>query len=52
MPDIYVKGGDYKVEDLPIEERTAVNEQGGRIVVLGHIPGKSSSNLTKQILES
>jgi hypothetical protein len=28
-----------------------VNQLGGRIVVLGHVPGKSSSNLAKRILE-
>ena len=51
MPDVYVKGGDYAVEDLPAEELAVVNEQGGRIAVLGHVPGKSSSDIAKQILE-
>jgi len=51
MPNVYVKGGDYAVEDLPAEERAVVNEQGSRIVVLGHVPGKSSSDLAKQISE-
>ena len=51
MPDLYVKGGDYTVDDLPAEERAVVNELGGRIAVLGHVPGKSSSNLAKRILE-
>ena len=51
MPDVYVKGGDYTVDDLPAEERAVVNELGGRIVVLGHVPGKSSSDLAKRIME-
>ena len=51
LPDVYVKGGDYTVEDLPAEERAVVNEQGGRIAVLGHVPGKSSSNFAKRIVE-
>ena len=51
MPDVYVKGGDYAVEDLPAEERTVVNEQGGRIAVLGYMPGKSTSDIAKRILE-
>jgi len=51
IPDVYVKGGDYAVEDLPTEELAVVNEQGGRIAVLGHVPGKSSSNLAKRIME-
>ena len=51
MSDVYVKGGDYAVEDLPAEERAVMNAQGGRIAVLGHVPGKSSSNLAKRIME-
>jgi rfaE bifunctional protein nucleotidyltransferase chain/domain len=51
MPDVYVKGGDYTVDDLPTEERAAVNELGGRVVVLGHVPGKSSSDLARRIME-
>ena len=50
-PDVYVKGGDYAVEDLPDEERNAINQQGGRIRVLGYVAGKSSSNLAKRIIE-
>ena len=51
MPDVYVKGGDYTVDDLPAEERAVVNELGGRVVVLGHVPGKSSSDLARRIME-
>ena len=51
MPDVYVKGGDYAVDDLPTEERAVVDEQGCRIAVLDHVPGKSSSNLAKRIME-
>jgi len=51
MPDVYVKGGDYALKDLPTEERTVVNEQGGRIAVLGYMPGKSTSDIAKRILE-
>ena len=51
MPDVYVKGGDYTVDDLPAEERAVVNELGGRVVVLGHVPGKSSSDLAQRIME-
>ncbi len=50
MPDVYVKGGDYTVDDLPAEERAVVNELGGRVVVLGHVPGKSSSDLVQRII--
>ena len=51
MPDVYVKGGDYTVDDLPAEERAVVNGLGGRIVVLGHVPGKSSSDLAQRIMK-
>lgn len=50
QPDVYVKGGDYEVEDLPAEERAVINTQGGRITVLGHVPGKSSSDIARRIL--
>lgn len=48
-PDVYVKGGDYAVEQLPQEERDVITHCGGRIVVLGHIPGKSTTNLLEKI---
>ena len=50
QPDVYVKGGDYEVEDLPAEERAVITAQGGRITVLGHVPGKSSSDIARRIL--
>ncbi|MSR66093.1 MAG: ADP-heptose synthase [Pedosphaera sp.] len=48
-PDIYVKGGDYSADQLPQEERDAVAQCGGRIVVLGHIPGRSTSALLEKL---
>jgi rfaE bifunctional protein nucleotidyltransferase chain/domain len=51
QPDIYVKGGDYTVDQLPAEERAIIEAQGGRITVLGHLPGKSSTELARRILE-
>ena len=50
-PDIYVKGGDYTVDQLPAEERAIIEAQGGRITVLGHLPGKSSTEIARRILE-
>src|SRR5881396_3649754 len=38
QPDIYVKGGDFTVEELPQEERDIVASSGGRIVMLGFVP--------------
>ncbi|MFW5470855.1 D-glycero-beta-D-manno-heptose 1-phosphate adenylyltransferase [Knoellia sp. CPCC 206435] len=40
-PDIWVKGGDYEVEDLP--ETPVVRSWGGRVEVLAHLPGRSST---------
>ena len=44
------KRRDYEVEDLPAEERAVIAAQGGRITVLGHVPGKSSSDIARRIL--
>tara|TARA_B110000438_G_scaffold151705_1_gene145748 strand:+ start:53 stop:538 length:486 start_codon:yes stop_codon:yes gene_type:complete len=51
QPDIYVKGGDYTVDQLPAEERAIIETQGGRITVLGHLPGKSSTEIARRILK-
>ena len=48
-PDIYAKGGDFTIDDLPCEERAIVQKHGGKIIVIGHVPGLSSSKLAKQI---
>ena len=50
-PDIYVKGGDYSIDQLPQEERDVVARCGGRIVVLGHVPGKSTSALIEKLAQ-
>ena len=52
QPDVYIKGGDYAVEELPEEERQAIAKIGGYIKVLGLIPGKSSSDIAQRILET
>jgi D-glycero-beta-D-manno-heptose 1-phosphate adenylyltransferase len=46
-PDIHVKGGDYKKEDLP--EGPLVESYGGKVVVVEQIPGKSSTFLAEEI---
>jgi len=51
-PDIYVKGGDYSLEELPEEERMTVADLGGVIKVLELIPGKSSSEIAERILNT
>ncbi|WP_371372145.1 D-glycero-beta-D-manno-heptose 1-phosphate adenylyltransferase [Sporomusa aerivorans] len=46
-PDIYAKGGDYCIQNLP--ERQAVEAYGGRIVLIPEVAGRSSSNIIKKI---
>ena len=43
LPDILVKGGDYRHSDLP--EAAVVKRHGGEVVVLPTVAGYSSSNL-------
>lgn len=42
-PDIHVKGGDYKPEDMP--ETKVVEAYGGKVVILPLLPGRSTTNL-------
>ena len=49
QPDIYAKGGDYTVETLP--ESKIVAAYGGKIVLVPEVPGRSSTNLIKQLSE-
>lgn len=43
QPDIYVKGGDYTLESVNQEERQLIESLGGKVVLLGHVPGKSTT---------
>lgn len=47
QPDIHVKGGDYRVEDLP--EAKVVLEYGGKVVILQLVDGRSTTNIVKRI---
>ena len=44
-----MKGGDYTVETLPPEERDAVQQAGGRIIIIPFVPGKSTTAVLKKI---
>lgn len=48
-PDIYVKGGDYTLDTLNVDERRAVEAAGGRIVFLPFVPGRSTTGLLEKI---
>lgn len=47
-PDVHVKGGDYKVSQLP--ERKLVQALGGKVVVIPPIKGRSTTNIVEKIL--
>jgi rfaE bifunctional protein nucleotidyltransferase chain/domain len=49
QPDVYVKGGDYTLETLDQEERRTVEGNGGRIVIIPFLPGKSTTSLLQKI---
>lgn len=44
-PDVHVKGGDYRVDELP--ETAVVESWGGRVMVTPLVPGKSTSALER-----
>ena len=48
-PDIYVKGGDYTLETLNQDERHAVEQADGKIVIIPFVPGKSTTALLEKI---
>ena len=49
QPDVYVKGGDYSISTLNQEERRAVEQAHGRIIIIPMVPGKSSTRLLEKI---
>lgn len=49
-PDIYVKGGDYRMEELP--EAKVAAEYGGKTVLIPEVPGRSSSNIIGKMKET
>lgn len=48
-PDIHVKGGDYRPEDLP--ETQIVEAYGGSVVILPFLAGRSTTAVIKKISE-
>lgn len=46
-PDVYVKGGDYRIEELP--EARRVSRWGGRTEIEAYLPGHSTSALLQRI---
>ena len=46
-PDVYVKGGDYSVEQLP--EAAVAAAYGGRTVLVSLVPGRSTTNVIRRL---
>jgi len=49
-PDVYVKGGDLSLDQIPLEERQAVQRAGGSILIMPHLPGRSTTALLDRLL--
>ena len=49
QPDIYVKGGDYTLDTVIQDERRLIEEGGGKIVLLAHVPGKSTTAVLQKV---
>jgi formyltetrahydrofolate-dependent phosphoribosylglycinamide formyltransferase len=50
QPHVYAKGGDYTVESLNPEERTALEKAGTRICILPLVPGRSTTGTINKML--
>jgi len=48
-PDVYVKGGDYTIDQLNQDERRIVEKGGGRVLVAPYVRGKSTTALLEKI---
>ena len=48
-PDVYAKGGDYTIDTINQDERRLVEGLGGKVVVLGGVPGKSTTDLLEKL---
>ena len=44
-----MKGGDYRPEDLDVDEQAAVKQAGGQVKVLKLTPGKSTSAVLAKV---
>jgi rfaE bifunctional protein nucleotidyltransferase chain/domain len=51
QPDIYVKGGDYKLGTLDQEERRIIESGGGRVKILPLVRGRSTTDLIQTIVK-
>ncbi|MDB5078298.1 MAG: ADP-heptose synthase [Chloroflexi bacterium] len=58
QPDFYVKGGDYSSSEAasatgkPLPEAAVVRSYGGQVVLIPFLPGHSTSDLVRHILQA
>lgn len=50
LPDILVKGGDYKVEEIAGHKEVIAN--GGKVVIIPFVEGKSTTSIVKKIQQN
>ena len=50
LPDVLVKGGDYKIDE--IHGREEVEAAGGQVISLPFVPGASTTSLIKRVKSS
>ena len=48
-PDVYVKGGDYSLDDLPESERAVLEEHTLDIQILPELTGRSTTNIIQRV---
>jgi|SRR3989344_8107336 len=48
-PDVYVKGGDYTLETINQDERKIVENYGGKISLLKHSEGRSTTKIIEKM---
>ena len=48
-PDIYAKGGDYTIDTINQPERRLIEGNGGKVVILPGVPGRSTSNVIAKL---
>lgn len=49
QPEVYVKGGDYTLDTINQNERRLIESGGGKVVLLAHVPGKSTTTLLQKL---
>jgi rfaE bifunctional protein nucleotidyltransferase chain/domain len=49
QPDIYAKGGDYTIDTINQDERRLLESIGCKIVIVGGVPGRSTTQLLSKM---